>query len=371
MKKPFVMCLIFLMLFSLCACSNQSAVDITEQPPSSLDPAAGAPASQLPQQLTTNITLDAELPQNTGKVDILTVGLASIDMEAAKQLLLAGKEITNHVQSGATEVYTTSDGSTMSATGSFFSFDTNFSIYINNVFKWSKNDTSYNADTFLTNKDLGFCPIDEAKMQIADVLHSMGIDSIDRSTVYTLDHAMLAEAETAKKNNPDYAIDIQNGQIKFKDSWTENDDCYFFVMECCLHNIPIIADDFERTESGTIMFGNRVLAILSKDGIQHLQMINIYRELSVEGQCEIISSEQALETVVKKLDSIITSNQYTIGNVELRYVPEYADKQHTDLRVIPAWCFSIEENAVSDTGDSSYVHEYILMIDASNGSEII
>lgn len=64
-------------------------------------------------------------------------------------------------------------------------------------------------------------------MQVADVLHSMGIDSIDRSTVYTLDHAMLAEAETAKKNNPDYAIDIQNGQIKFKDSWTENDDCYF------------------------------------------------------------------------------------------------------------------------------------------------
>lgn len=86
MKKLFVICLIFLMLFSLCACSNQSAVDITEQPSSSLDPAAGAPASQLPQQLTTNITLDAELPQNTGKVDILTVGFAPIDMEAAKQL---------------------------------------------------------------------------------------------------------------------------------------------------------------------------------------------------------------------------------------------------------------------------------------------
>lgn len=129
MKKPFVMCLIFLMLFSLCACSNQSAVDITEQPPSSLDPAAGAPASQLPQQLTTNITLDAELPQNTGKVDILTVGLASIDMEAAKQLLLAGKEITNHVQSGATEVYTTSDGSTMSATGSFLASIPIFHLY--------------------------------------------------------------------------------------------------------------------------------------------------------------------------------------------------------------------------------------------------
>lgn len=49
------------------------------------------------------------------------------------------------------------------------------------------------------------------------------------------------------------------------------------------------------------MLGNRVLAILSKDGIQFLQMINLYRELSVEGQCEIISSEQALETVVKNL----------------------------------------------------------------------
>lgn len=111
--------------------------------------------------------------------------------------------------------------------------------------------------------------------------------------------------------------------------------------------------------------GRRTYALFTQNGIEGLEITNLYIPNKVESLYNVISAQDAANVAYKRLSSIITKNLYAITNADLRYAPEFKDKSHASLRLVPVWLICIEEKNIN----YAINNKFYILINALTGEE--
>lgn len=159
----------------------------------------------------------------------------------------------------------------------------------------------------------------------------------------------------------EYAEDVEGQEDKsvYKDKWTKDDDCYYFVIRQKKNGIV------EYHKYGGIMINyedcnSSIQAVVSKRGLESLDMECALKIENTGKKVKIIQPQAVLDIVSNKYGKIIGTEKYTINSFNLCYMSDLFN----DNKVTPIYqCHMLEE---SDEG--TRVEQ--LLINAETGEEV-
>lgn len=233
-------------------------------------------------------------------------------------------------------------------------FSTNFYVYVSNAFRLQQGYSDYNADKYELDKDLEFASRQEAFENIRQALETMGIDIEEQYKCYVLEHSMLQSEE--------YAMDI-NGNIDqtgYKDSWTQDDDSYYFAINQKYDDTPayhVFYDNFPLAADENAP----IQVLYNKDGIQFLQLEKVFAFTEQESNYDLKPFEEIAEVIATKYGMLLDGSTYSVNQATLYYMEnKMNDKQY---EVIPVWIFNTEDKETGKTLQD--------IVNAETGKEII
>lgn len=233
-------------------------------------------------------------------------------------------------------------------------FSTNFYVYVSNAFRLQQGYSDYNADKYELDKDLEFASRQEAFENIRQALETMGIDIEEQYKCYVLEHSMLQSEE--------YAMDINGNvdQTVYKDSWTQDDDSYYFVINqkyddtpayhVFYDNFPLVADE-----------NAPVQVLYNKDGIQFLQLEKVFAFAEQESNYDLKPFEEIAEVIETKYGMLLDGSTYSVNQATLYYMENKVNDEQYE--VIPVWIFNTEDKETGKTLQD--------IVNAETGKEII
>ena len=379
MKYRLIICFILLAMVVGCASPNDSV--ITNNPPKSSVEPMGENNSEssdnqneikeifVDEQIGENIILKYKKPVLINQTaHPITVSYYYVDVGKACDVFFHDKKIIRQESNGSSGVITASDNSNIVSSDYFLTYDTDYYLELSKIVSWDESDFLFNLNQYSSSNDLAFCTKKEAELQFIDTAQLLGINQLVRVSIFSLEHASLNKAAeeriTATKNDKDQ---LKRGET-YKEDWEAADDCYLIIGECGFHSIPIVSEDFYSQKTDRIMFGNRIEALVTKDGIVYFQLNHIYNKIGEESEFAIIDPDTIIDSIIQKYQSIITSDIFEIVAIELCYVPEYT--QDGKLHLIPAWAVSVIEHTISNKDDQEYLINQVVLFNAKNGKEI-
>jgi hypothetical protein len=209
-------------------------------------------------------------------------------------------------------------------------------------------------------------------------LESFGFPVHESVEIYTLDHRTMREQEKIRSEAGLFLYDERTETATLKDSWDEEDDCYFFVMNLSLEGLPVFSGTYGSVDDMTAVWGSTVWACYSARGFEYLSIQFPHRQIDAESAyVSLISIEGALTAFQKKFSNVIITDMIVVTEVSLHYVPTLIGQSREEYRMIPAWCFKIEEILSAENyrfigGDAEVVKIYSTIIfDAVTGKEIL
>lgn len=368
-RKFLLICVSMCMLLG---CSNQSEGDSGKNTKSEQD--VTAVLDNIPktfQRKDGNVVFDAEVKLNDYDKEkgLVTADahLQKIDGEKARTLLWKkkdgkyieeGYESENEygekiiIMSGSNADNTAQFGAgPYSSTVSYGEMGTS---HILGAFRVQKKDEDYNADKYSLINELDFMTREDAFSKLESDLKQMGFDFEKEYSAYALD------AETMEKEEYHMSMDGGIDKEEYKEQWTGDDDCYYFVLRQKYGGLPIhyaYADVFTNYAPENAP----VQAIFTKDGIMELTVDRIYEMSSEEMVEQMIRPEQAADVASKKYNSILEDNTYKISQIELVYIVDAA-KEKGSYELKPAWILM---------GTQSDGKDIQTIIDAQTGKEVI
>lgn len=390
-RKNFITLLLCFVLGLSSCTSDKTSLSETRNASAAASPAATGSNGNYVKQEADNIKIDASVsaPEMT-EIPVLLAGPLIVDKKTAESLFFQSEKVSKRTDANNVFVLEGSSGSFLNIVESnnimgngFLGYGTSFSTYVNGVFSWQKNVTVNNTNEFSTDTDLAFASRKSAIAKVEETLHQLGVQNLGAVTVYSLDNKTLKSEEEKIKTNPDYSDEIASGRMSFKDSWSEEDDCYFMFIGCQLQGIPVTTDDVYFSKDDESLSGNLITAIYSQRGVEYLQFMNLYQEKSTEEMAQVITLDAAVTALADKLESIITTNSYEVSEIRLVYVPTLTGQSNKEFRMIPAWCFTTNEygsigedksaEAQMNTQDNTkeLLTTYNILISAVDGKEII
>jgi len=380
----------FVLGFSSCT-SDKTSLSENRNASAAASPVAIGSNGNYVKQEADNIKIDASVsaPEIT-EIPVLLAGPLIVDKKTAESLFFQSEKVSKRTDANNIFVLEGSSGSFLNIIESnnimgngFLGYGTSFATYVNGVFSWQKNVIVNNTNEFSTDTDLAFASQKSAIAKVEETLHQLGVQNLGAVTVYSLDNKTLKSEEEKIKTNPDLSDEIASGRISFKDSWSEEDDCYFMFFGCQLQGIPVTTDDVYFSKDDESLSGNLITAIYSKRGVEYLQFMNLYQEKSTEEMAQIITLDAAVAALADKLESIITTNSYEVSEIRLVYVPTLTGQSNKEFRMIPAWCFttneygsigedkSAEAQITTQDNTKELLTTYNVLISAVDGKEII
>lgn len=186
--------------------------------------------------------------------------------------------------------------------------------YIDHSFKRNEMDADYNGNKYSFNKDFPFISREDAFKKIQSTLNSLGFN-IDENNyiVYSLDY------ETLKKEEYCIGMDGNEDKSQYKESWTENDNCYYFMIRPTFKNIPEV---YKYAFENRISIQNHtspIQVVYTRDGIQYLSIDSILSINSDEKKVNLVSFDKIAETVAKHKD-MLGNTSYKVTNATLAYL---------------------------------------------------
>ena len=174
-----------------------------------------------------NLSLDTTIEKVPDSIDEVVVKPYKIDVEKTKDIFLdKAEKVSYDVPDNTKEYYQDKEGNQIridNKEGLYFT--TEFYWNLMNCVRLDPRDEKYNGDKFLKDTDLDFMSREEALNVLLDKLELLGIQLGDiEFSCYGLEHNTLEEEE--------YAEDVEGQEDKsvYKDKWTKDDDCYYFVI---------------------------------------------------------------------------------------------------------------------------------------------
>ena len=233
-------------------------------------------------------------------------------------------------------------------------FSTNFYVYVSNAFRLQQGYSDYNADKYELDKDLEFASRQEAFENIRQELETMGIDIEEQYKCYVLEHSILQSEE--------YAMDI-NGNIDqtgYKDSWTQDDDSYYFAINQKYDDTPayhVFYDNFPLAADENAP----IQVLYNKDGIQFLQLEKVFAFTEQESNYDLKPFEEIAEVIETKYGMLLDGSTYSVNQATLYYMENKMNDEQYE--VIPVWIFNTEDKETGKTLQD--------IVNAETGREIV
>ncbi len=393
-RKPMlVIAAVLCIMLTACASVEEAPVSSAASPASSESvnsavaspkTSAGSAANHIKNQLTENLSVDADITGNAKVAEIFTAKYHSVDTNLLLKTLFSKKAIKKHDNAQGIDDYQATDGSYLNnSLGSFGYSDSNKPNIHYAFFMDSHDVDDYNVNQFSTNSNFSFETRESAMDKIRKVLATLGVNADGEFTCYSLDHKTLHEQQDAyvKRQEADQAMakyfksDLKAGRIKLQQTWTENDDCYFLIFHPEINGIPLTRQIHGSADNGTEVDGTDITAIYDKNGIVDLKVNYLYDKTGVaKNSTSLLDSEKALKTIRNKFNAIVSSTPTTVKKMSLEYVPVLEDKSRKNFRLTPAWVCDVEQ--VSKKPDKKAGKEIShsdvseILIDAVTGKEI-
>ena len=232
------------------------------------------------------------------------------------------------------------------------------SKYLLNSFRLQSKDSRYNADKFSLDKEFEFSTREEAFNKIRKTLTDIGIEIGSNYKAYSLDYKTMRDEE--------YVMDVNGNEdrSKYKPSWTEEDNAYYFVINQDYEKLPTYHPYFNvfksKEESNA-----PIQVVYSKNGIEYLEIENAVDFSSKNSEVEILPFENIIESINNKAFLNEDDRTFKVTKMELEYmVDTYNGRKDGIYKVRPIWMADVEEV------NKEYKCEFPIIIDAATG-EII
>ncbi|WP_040330503.1 hypothetical protein [Clostridium ihumii] len=232
------------------------------------------------------------------------------------------------------------------------------SKYLLNAFRLQSKDSRYNADKFSLDKEFEFSTREEAFDNIKKMLTDIGIEIGSNYKAYSLDYKTMRDEE--------YVMDVNGNEdrSKYKPSWTEEDNAYYFVINQDYEKLPTYHPYFNvfksKEESNA-----PIQVIYSKNGIEYLEIENVVDFSSKNSEVEILPFENIIESINNKAFLNEDDRTFKVTKMELEYmVDTYNGRKDGIYKVKPIWMADVEEV------NKEYKCEFPIIIDAATGQII-
>lgn len=232
------------------------------------------------------------------------------------------------------------------------------SKYLLNAFRLQSKDSRYNADKFSLDKEFEFSTREEAFNKIRKTLTDIGIEIGSNYKSYSLDYETMRDEE--------YIMDVNGNEdrSKYKPSWTEEDNAYYFIINQDYEKLPTYHPYFNvfksKEESNA-----PIQVVYSKNGIEYLEIENAVDFSSKNSEVEILPFENIIESINNKAFLNEDDRNFKVTKMELEYmVDTYNGRKDGIYKVKPIWMADVEEV------NKEYKCEFPIIIDAATG-EII
>lgn len=148
-------------------------------------------------------------------------------------------------------------------------------------------------------KELSFLSTKEAESQVKEVLSQIGF-----SEVKLLEICVLPVAWHRCQEEQEIAAGLLKEEEKLGDRWDAFGDCYVLTLTPCYDGIPLYENSYTLPDDSAVN-GGRIRAILSKDGIQMLEVPNRYAAERTADAQKLLTREEILDKMSEKSAEII------------------------------------------------------------------
>lgn len=278
--------------------------------------------------------------------------------ELINKILCSGKSLIDHTVAEDYVGYHYDDGSLcIYKENNILTYGTKQSSYVYNCIQYDEQFDSYNADKYLTDADLPFLDRETAWSECKKILSEIGVILPDEYICYVMDHQIMEQEENA--------IDSEGNEVeeKKKDSWTQADDCYFFMAEGTWNELPVIGKALQ--EQGTSEYNIQIM--YGKDGIFSLSVVGYY-PLEENGEIKIFAPEGAVDRVYKTYSNIISDATYDLVDIQLCQKAKGVNTNSEKIDMELAWACTV---TIKESDPSIPEHQRTTYISAVTLEEIL
>ena len=216
---------------------------------------------------------------------------------------------------------------------------------------------SYNLPHFSLTKELPFASRENVFQIIKNYFDALGISISDDYEAYALNHKKLQKEE--KPMDADGKI-LEEDK---KDRWTKEDDAYYFILQQEVDGVPIRQVQYGDGFQGTGIEQTELMAVYGVRGMIAFREYWGYVLEETMEEREIISLDQALESLQKKYDMLLTEESTLFDEIALELMPVFI--RDNEYEIHPVWAFR-GQIQVEDWGSS----DIELFFDGFSGKEI-
>ncbi len=223
------------------------------------------------------------------------------------------------------------------------------------------------------SEDLSFMPMKKAEKKVLEDIEALGISGFEIIESYSIDKETMSrhvaaalEAEWAVQNVSEE--ELQKMYPFLYEPITDEDECYFFVFQMKLDDLPAATDFSSQVELD--IYGVELYCLYGKAGIIALHAERVPSTVKRTGEAQsVIPAGEAYDILLKYLPR----NAGTTLNTELTFCYTYHDRKSTELR--PTWVMKIwgefeRLGLQADKNELVTVYNYYA-IDAITGEPLI
>lgn len=374
-KKNIVLwCVVFSLCF-LGGCRNKGVVESPRNDKQNFEDSNEEEFGEhIDKILSSGVEVDADIDMpelDTKNVSIYEGTQLKIDVEKMSHILL-GNSVAQYIDENGQGEEIENLRTYRDENGSEISSIANRWVRFSNV-KFAHIRTDFETEiTSEEEHNFDFADRKEADLEIRKILDLLDIEVYPKYRCASLDYITLEE-----KNLEQYAglEDVEEFQDDIKMlkaiPWSEEYDCYCFTYYGTVDGLKLNSQD--RETNNNVVPGSIIRATYSKDGIQNLEISNIYiGEKEVEKKT-LCTMNTILNAIDQKYNSVILQGNYKVNSMELEYIADIRDKSEK-YTLLPVWRCSISHNYDTQDKNSSKIinieDNSILFIDATSGTEI-
>ena len=198
------------------------------------------------------------------------------------------------------------------------------------------------------DKDWDFISRDEAYNQIKSACSKLGIEISDQYIVYAYDYESLGKIW--QDHLAKLIADGNEINLEADTDWSEEDNCYYFVLQQQLNGMPVTKQDNKYFTSETnTTFGPKLEVIYTKNGIEMLNIMDPYEVKTVEQSTAVISLEDAMKSFGNFCAQIEGGSIRTITGISYEYVPFAKDNNSkSGYDLVPCWTLQVSGGHMVD-----------------------
>ncbi len=362
-KCKFILCMCVALAFSGCGSRNKDVMSGKEEN-------VVTTISQFPktyQHEGENVTFDTQIViDNQGNQDKVYSGKAKlqpIEYLKLESLLLGNvkkkeykEELNNYFGDKYVSYDYMTDDNRVFTTGFHNAYyNTPFVKYVNASFQPLEENELYNADLYSTEKELSGFSRQKAFQQLKDLLKEINCEIPDEYICYSLDHETMSKEERWEDEDGNEVLEDK------KDEWTQEDDSYYFALRQRVCGLPTFHPLYYEETYDNIQ-NMPIQALISRRGIEELQIERLFTYEMDEEPEELMSFEEIAESIEYNLSQVIGMNPFLVTEAKLCYYEQLTGKD--EYRVIPVWLISHEQEL------DGAIYHYLSIYDAVTGKEI-